>query len=251
MLPVGGDYTPPNKWITDVHHDWARRYVWPRFVCSLPRDFFAAVRAELAERGEEPTPQTRDMNPIYTGKDVSYIDTKQAQRAAEAAALEAEPFAAFATLLAGIAYPDAALAKAWVQLAYGAHHDAITGSESDQVYLDLLTSWRDAHDLAADVRDDALAVLSARVAAPGDGRPVVVWNSLNHPRTDLGDGPARRAAARGGRHRRRGRAGCPRSSSTAATRSRSARPGCRRSAGAPTASSPPSATTRAGSRPTA
>ena len=35
-----------------------------------------------------------------------------------------------------------------MQLAYGAHHDGITGSESDQVYLDLLTGWRDAHDLA-------------------------------------------------------------------------------------------------------
>ncbi|MFC4854969.1 NEW3 domain-containing protein [Actinophytocola glycyrrhizae] len=185
LLPVGGDYTPPNKWITELHTHWARRYVWPRFVCSLPRDFFAAVRAELAGRGVEPTPQTRDMNPIYTGKDVSYIDTKQAQRAAEAAVLEAEPFAAFATILAGADYPDAALAKAWVQLAYGAHHDAITGSESDQVYLDLLTSWRDAHDLATGVRDRALTVLSGLVELPsGDGKPVVVWNPLNHERTD-------------------------------------------------------------------
>ncbi|PRC58848.1 alpha-mannosidase, partial [Mycobacterium sp. ITM-2017-0098] len=81
--------------------------------------------------------QTRDMNPIYTGKDVSYIDTKQANRAAENAVLEAEQFSVFAALLTGATYPEAALAKAWVQLAYGAHHDAITGSESDQVYLDL------------------------------------------------------------------------------------------------------------------
>jgi alpha-mannosidase len=185
LLPVGGDYTPPNKWITELHKDWASRYVWPRFACSLPRDFFAAVRGELAERGEQPTPQTRDMNPIYTGKDVSYIDTKQAQRAAEAALLEAEPFAAFASILAGADYPDAALAKAWVQLAYGAHHDAVTGSESDQVYLDLVTSWRDAHDLAAGVRDRALTVLSGLVELPaGAGKPVVVWNSLNHERTD-------------------------------------------------------------------
>jgi len=185
LLPVGGDYTPPNKWITALHNAWAEKYVWPRFVCSLPRDFFAAVRAELAERGERPTPQTRDMNPIYTGKDVSYIDTKQAQRAAEAATLEAEPFAAFAAILAGADYPDAALAKAWVQLAYGAHHDAITGSESDQVYLDLLTSWRDAHDLATGVRDRALCVLSGLVELPaGAGRAVVVWNPLNHERTD-------------------------------------------------------------------
>src|SRR6185312_769996 len=89
-----------------------------------------------------PSPQTRDMNPIYTGKDVSYIDTKQANRAAEAAVLDGERFAVFAGLLGGAGYPQAALAKAWVQLAYGAHHDAITGSESDQVYLDLLTGWR-------------------------------------------------------------------------------------------------------------
>ena len=106
LLPVGGDYTPPNKWVTAVHRDWNSRYVWPRFVCSLPRDFFAGVRAELALREEEPTPQTRDMNPIYTGKDVSYIDTKQAQRAAEFAVLEAESFAVFANLLAGARYPD-------------------------------------------------------------------------------------------------------------------------------------------------
>ena len=105
------------------------------------------MRAELDARGVEASPQTRDMNPIYTGKDVSYIDTKQANRAAEDAVLDAERFAVFAGLLGGATYPQAALAKAWVQLAYGAHHDAITGSESDQVYLDLLTGWRDAWEL--------------------------------------------------------------------------------------------------------
>lgn len=190
LLPVGGDYTPPAKWVTRVHREFARRYVWPRFVCSLPRDFFAAVRESFTARGVAASPQTRDMNPIYTGKDVSYIDTKQAQRAAEVAVLEAEAFAVFARLLAGAGYPDAALAKAWVQLAYGAHHDGITGSESDQVYLDLVTGWRDAHDLAADVRTRALAVLSGLVTPggvddTGDGTRVVVWNSLNHARTDV------------------------------------------------------------------
>ncbi len=41
-----------------------------------------------------------------------------------------------------------------MQLAYGAHHDAITGSESDQVYLDLLTGWRDAWELGVPARDN-------------------------------------------------------------------------------------------------
>ena len=133
LLPVGTDYTPPNAWVTDIHHDWNSRYTWPRFVCAIPSDFFAAVRSELSERGTSASPQTRDMNPIYTGKDVSYIDTKQANRAAEDAVLGAERFAVFARLLCGARYPEAVLAKAWVQLAWGAHHDAITGSESDQV----------------------------------------------------------------------------------------------------------------------
>ncbi len=183
LLPVGTDYAPPNKWVTAIHRDWGSRYTWPRFVCALPREFFAAVRAELAERGCVPSPQTRDMNPIYTGKDVSYIDIKQANRAAENAVLDAERFAVFAGLMTGADYPQAALAKAWVQLAYGAHHDGITGSESDQVYLDLLTGWRDAWELGRAARDNSLALLSGAVAAAEHS--VVVWNSLTHQRTDI------------------------------------------------------------------
>jgi alpha-mannosidase len=179
LLPVGTDYTPPNVWVTEIHRDWNARYTWPRFVCALPSEFFAAVRAE----GVTPSPQTRDMNPIYTGKDVSYLDTKQANRAAEDAVLGAERFAVFAAMLTGARYPEAALAKAWVQLAYGAHHDAITGSESDQVYLDLLTGWRDAWELGRGARAAALGLLSEAVAhEPGS---VVVWNPLAHKRTDI------------------------------------------------------------------
>ncbi|OBF26871.1 NEW3 domain-containing protein [Mycobacterium sp. ACS4331] len=181
LLPVGTDYTPPNKWVTEIMRFWAARYCWPKFVCALPREFFAAVRAELDARGAAASPQTRDMNPIYTGKDVSFIDTKQANRAAEAAVLDAERFAVFAHLLAGVEYPEPAFAKAWVQLAYGAHHDAITGSESDQVYLDLLTGWRDAWEIGSTARDRALAVLTETLG----GGPVTVWNPLAHNRTDV------------------------------------------------------------------
>lgn len=175
LLPVGTDYTPPNKWVMEIQRDWNRRYVSPRFVCGLPRQFFAAVRAE----GVRLTPQTRDMNPIYTGKDVSFIDTKQAQRHAEARLADAEKFAAIAAAAAGAPYPHAALDKAWRQIAYGAHHDGITGSESDQVYLDLMTGWREAYDLGG-------AVLDASLRRLGEGlRGVAVWNPSSWPRTDL------------------------------------------------------------------
>ena len=51
LMPVGTDYSPPDKWVTEIHRDWNARYTWPRFVCAVPRDFFAAVRAELAADG--------------------------------------------------------------------------------------------------------------------------------------------------------------------------------------------------------
>ncbi|MEV0561812.1 glycoside hydrolase family 38 C-terminal domain-containing protein [Dactylosporangium sp. NPDC050588] len=184
LLPVGTDYTPPAKWVTEIHREWNSRYAWPRFVCALPREFFAAVRAQLAADGVPAAPQTRDMNPVYTGKDVSFIDTKQAQRHVEALLVDAELFATVAAALHGAQFPHAEVDKAWRQLVYGAHHDAITGSESDQVYLDLLTGWREAHDLAGSVLDGALDRLGPR---PGGGpdRSVVVFNPSAWPRTDL------------------------------------------------------------------
>jgi len=186
LLPVGSDHVIPARWVTDIHRSWNQRYVWPRFTTAVPRDFFAAVRAEAGSgHGTAPgtwiTPQTRDMNPVYTGKDVSYIDTKQAQRAIETAVAEAERLGTLAWL-AGAPYPEVALDKAWRLLAYGAHHDAITGVESDQVYLDLAGGWREAWELATAARRDAVAFLSG---ATGPGLTVSVVNGLARARDGL------------------------------------------------------------------
>ncbi len=192
LLPVGADHVIPSRWATGIHRDWNERYVWPRFVTALPSEFFAAVRKDAAERDVWITPQTRDMNPVYTGKDVSYIDTKQAQRAAETAVEDGERLATLAWL-AGAEYPAASLDKAWRQLVFGAHHDAITGTEGDQVYLDLLAGWREAFERGDGARLGAarhLAGLAATVAAAGpdagpQARAVVVFNTLSQPRSGL------------------------------------------------------------------
>lgn len=181
LLPVGHDHNIPSRFCTEIHRAWNARYAWPRFVVGLPCDFFAAVRTDAAARGTAISVQTRDMNPVYTGKDVSYIDTKQAQRAAEVAVLDGERAATLATLL-GAPYPHEALDKAWRQLVYGAHHDAVTGTESDQVYLDLLTGWREAADRGGEVLDGAIAELARHADTAGDGVAVFVLNTLSWPR---------------------------------------------------------------------
>jgi alpha-mannosidase len=190
LLPVGGDHVIPSRWATEIHRDWNSRYCWPRFVTAVPAEFFAAVREDAARRDVWLLPQTRDMNPVYTGKDVSYIDTKQAQRAAETAILDGERLATLAWL-AGGHYPAASLDKAWRQLVFGAHHDAITGTEGDQVYLDLLAGWREAYERGDEARRDAVAFIAgladtAGAAAPAGGEAaiaaIVVTNVLSSPR---------------------------------------------------------------------
>ncbi|GLY04553.1 MULTISPECIES: glycoside hydrolase family 38 C-terminal domain-containing protein [Actinoplanes] len=175
MLPVGHDHNIPSRWCTEIHREWP--YVWPKFRMGIPRDFFDAVRAEQPRF----SPQTRDMNPVYTGKDVSYIDTKQAQRAGETVVLDAERFGTLAALLGG-RYPAEELDKAWRLLAYGAHHDAVTGTESDQVYLDLVAGWREAWELGATARSAALRALGSFADTRGRGQAVLVANPLSWSR---------------------------------------------------------------------
>ncbi|HET9060886.1 MAG TPA: glycoside hydrolase family 38 C-terminal domain-containing protein [Acidimicrobiales bacterium] len=193
MLPVGTDYTPPNRWVTELARAWNAKYISPALMPALPKDFFAALDADLAVRSDEAQaparllPQTREMGPVYTGKDVSFIDTKQANRLAEHELAEAETWATFALGL-GYAYPERALDKAWRQLVFNSHHDGITGSESDQVYLDLLGGWREAFELARGVKERALAELSSHTPGPAvgaDGATVVVFNRMGHPRSGL------------------------------------------------------------------
>jgi alpha-mannosidase len=198
LLPVGYNHVVPARWTTDIHREWNKKYTWPRFVCALPGEFFAAVRADAERRDVRFSPQSRDLNPVYPGKDVSYIDIKQGQRAAETALAGAEKLATLMTVL-GADYPAEAIDKAWRQLFFGAHHDGITGVNSDQVYLDLLGGWREAYALGTQARADALAFLAGRVDTRGPGRPLLVVNTQSWPRTEVArvsaefpaDGPRR------------------------------------------------------------
>src|SRR5260370_9771295 len=115
------------------------------------------------------------------------MDAKQAQCAVEIEVVDGERLATIAWLY-GADYPAASLDKAWRLLVFGAHHDAITGTESDQVYLDLLAGWREAFERGAAATAAATAHLAGladtRLAAAGlaadaaqAARAVLVFNT--------------------------------------------------------------------------
>src|SRR6202000_3559377 len=97
---------------------------------------------------------------------------------------EAERLATVAWL-AGAAYPEESLDKAWRELAFGAHHDAITGTEGDQVYLDLLSGWREAAQRGEAARRSAVTAL----AGPGQQQRLrPVFNGVARERGGRGPG---------------------------------------------------------------
>lgn len=179
LLPMHMDFVRPLEDLGEIVDAWNAAHVSPRVVLDTGEGFFDAVRREIDERRLVPPVVTRDMNPIYTGCQVSFADLKLANRAAEAALREAEVAATLAALC-GAEYPSLALDRAWRQLLFNAHHDGVTGSMSDQVYVDVLAGYRDALDLATGVRERARAWLAERVDTSGSRR--IGWNATGTER---------------------------------------------------------------------
>lgn len=176
LLPMHTDFIRPLENLGDVVRAWNRTYLSPRAEIDTSEGFFDAVRREIAARRIPVPVITRDMNPIYTGCPVSFADLKLANRACENRVREAEIFATWAAL-EGARYPSLSIDRCWRQLLFNAHHDGVTGSMSDQVYLDIMMAYRDCLEIATEVRDRAIAFLARRVDTR-DLRGDLMWNSV-------------------------------------------------------------------------
>ncbi|HDS29939.1 MAG TPA: hypothetical protein ENN67_02725, partial [Firmicutes bacterium] len=86
--------------------------------------------------------------------------------------------------LNGREYPMATLDRAWRILCHTSHHDAVTGSESDQVYIDLCALLREAHDISCRELMSALKFLSETDEVNDDKHHlyIKVFNSLTWSR---------------------------------------------------------------------
>ncbi|MCA9727334.1 MAG: hypothetical protein KC729_06595, partial [Candidatus Eisenbacteria bacterium] len=180
LLPMHQDFVRPLDNLGEVVRLWNETHLCPRATISTPRDFFVEVQEEIHHRELHVPVVTRDMNPIYTGCGVSFADLKIANRECETLLRDAEILATLATVR-GAEYPWKSLDRAWRQLQFNAHHDGVTGSMSDQVYLDILAGYRDAAGLARDVRARSLDFLRIR-SESGEG--LIAWNGVAHSRTD-------------------------------------------------------------------
>ena len=183
------DFKPPSSWMIGRCKELKEGHGRPHQVIisgQAHRDWFREAKDEIKQKNLDIPVIARDFEWYHQGTALSRTEYKIGNRIAENRLLDAEKWGTLAALF-GAKYPDRALDKAWRQLLFLHHHDAITGTMNDRSYLDLLSGIREALELASDSRQKAVEALASLVDThlPEPVTPVVVFNSLNWERTDL------------------------------------------------------------------
>jgi alpha-mannosidase len=146
---------------------------------AVPADYEKVV----AGRADRPT-VTGELNPIFQGAYSSRIELKQMQRDLERLLTTAEKLAAMAQGHGRPADSDA-LWRAWEPVLFNQTHDLASGVMTDHVYDDTVSSYRFSKRLAEELVDAGLDAMCSKIDTTGEGIPVVVWNALSWPRSDL------------------------------------------------------------------
>ena len=186
------DFQPPRGWLigacgelrTGVSRAGSPRHAQIVVSGQAHRRYFRDVkRAERKRKVFIPT-TARDFEWHHQGTGVAHIDFKIANRCAENLLANAEKFASVASFL-GADYPHVALDKAWRQVMFNQHHDAITGPCCDRSYVDIMAGYREALELAGTALHGALGYIGGAIKRQDRGVPIGVFNSNNWERTDV------------------------------------------------------------------
>jgi alpha-mannosidase len=170
--------------------------VFPKIEFSTAKEFFAGLTRELPNL-KVPTWNDELYFEYHRGVFTTQADTKQRIRRDEELILDAEKYASLASLF-GRTYPQDEFEFAWKNLLFDHFHDIMPGSGIAVNYLDAKRNLEDVARAGREIEHDALGEILAHVNTQGDGVPVVVFNSLSWPRTEVIEaevqlpGPARR-----------------------------------------------------------
>jgi len=178
LVVDAGDFSCPTAWMVGKSAE-----MWdslPKITMTGPEAFLKGV----AEDGSKLRVTSRTESQYHVGTVHSRPEMKIANRMGENLLTAAERWATFASLMGAI-YPDRALDKAWRQLLFAEHHDALSGTPSDVCYLDLMAGYREALELAGDVLRRSTQYIAEATPKPDTGVPVTIFNTLNWSRKGL------------------------------------------------------------------
>ncbi len=153
----------------------------PRFEFVKPENYFRKI-----EKLNVDYPLVRrELNFAFPGCYTTQVETKKFNRRLENLLLEAEKFSSLA-LLAGARdyYPDRDLDEAWKIVLRNQFHDILDGSSIGPVYEEVMGYYREAEGRGRRALDFSLETISNLIDTRGEGRPLVVYNSLPWERSE-------------------------------------------------------------------
>src|SRR5216117_3307784 len=211
---AGVDVSEPEDYVPPMVAAFIRLPDAPFTIRTAVASAFARV---VARRANQPV-VTNDFNPIFQGTYSSRIELKQTTRNLERLLLTAEKLAALAdwlgtpsdeprssrreeahskirnpkseirtdqSLRTSAATDDSMLWRAWEPVLFNQTHDLASGVMTDHVYEDTVRGYDFSKRLAQEMIASGWEGLAARIDTRGEGVPVVVFNPLGWPRTDV------------------------------------------------------------------
>jgi alpha-mannosidase len=184
LYGVGDHGGGPTRVMLD-HADQLRApgAVFPKLQFSFARDFFSDLQKKLPTT-QVPTWDGELYFAYHRGVFTTQSETKRRIRRSEENVLNAEKFASLASLY-GRAYPQDVMEENWKNLLFDHFHDIMPGSGIAVNYLDAKRNLESVDRAANDVTMDSLREIAAHVNTEGDGVPVMLFNSLSWPRTEV------------------------------------------------------------------
>jgi alpha-mannosidase len=159
--------------------------VFPKLEFSFARDFFNDLEKKLPNM-QVPTWDGELYFQYHRGVFTTQAETKRRIRRAEEKVLNAEKFAALASLY-GRNYPQGEMELTWKNLLFDHFHDIMPGSGIAVNYLDAKRNLENVDRAADEVTIGSLRELTAHIDTDGTGAPIVLFNSLSWPRTDVSE----------------------------------------------------------------
>ena len=184
LYGVGDHGGGPTRVMLD-NADWLRApdAVFPKLQFSFARDFFNDMEQKLPTM-QVPTWDGELYFQYHRGVFTTQAETKRRIRRSEENVLNAEKFASFAALY-GRPYPQDGMLRVWKNLLFDHFHDIMPGSGIAVNYLDAKRNLETVDRAANDVTFGSLREIAAHVNTEGEGVPVLLFNSLSWPRTEV------------------------------------------------------------------
>src|SRR2546425_382598 len=178
----GADISEPEEHVARMVEEFNQSSDVPfsiRF--AVPTDFEAVA----AKRADRPIIKG-EFNPLFQGVYSSRIEVKQWYRSLERLLTTAEKLSALSRWL-GLKLDDGSINRAWEPVLFNVTHDLASGVMVDKVYEDALAGYLFSKRLGDEVVEENLARIFSQIDTTGDGIPIVVFNTLGWPRTDIAE----------------------------------------------------------------